>query len=250
MLRAIRERLTYANMMSTVAVMIALGGTSYAAIKLPKNSVGNHQLRNNSVTTAKVRNNTLLRKDFKKGQLPIDGVAGPKGDPGPAGPPGPTGAAGPKGDPGPAGPKGDPGVAGPVGPAGPAGPIGPVGPKGDDGTARAYALVQYGCVGDACPIFRAKNITAVRRPDTGVYCITAVSPSGEPPFDPASDLLIAGVEYQQTVAPQGNASALATGTYTSGSCNPATEFRVITQRSTTSTPASNANNVSFWVAIP
>lgn len=36
----IRGKLTYANVMATIAVFIALGGASYAAIKLPKNSVG------------------------------------------------------------------------------------------------------------------------------------------------------------------------------------------------------------------
>ena len=39
MLRGIRNRLTYANVMATVALFIALGGVSYAAVKLPKNSV-------------------------------------------------------------------------------------------------------------------------------------------------------------------------------------------------------------------
>ena len=233
--------------MSTLAVMIALGGTSYAAVKLPRNSVGTPQLRSNAVTSAKVRNGTLLRDDFKRGQLRDSaGDTGAKGDAGPAGPAGPAGSAGP------AGPKGDPGGAGAkgdTGATGAAGAIGPAGPKGDNGTARAYALVQYGCVADVCPISRAKNIASVRRPSTGVYCITAAANPGNP-FNPATDLLMAGVEYQQTVAPQGNASALATGTYTSGECNEATEFRVITQRSTVSTTATNVNNVSFWVAIP
>ncbi len=301
MFTKVRTQLTYANVMSTLAVMIALGGTSYAAITLPKNSVGERQLRKDAVTTAKVRNGTLLKNDFKPGQI-VDGAAGPQGNAGPPGPkgdpgapgdkgeagapgakgdiglpgpkgdtgapgakgetgaPGATGAVGPKGDTGPIGPAGDTGPIGPkgdVGPIGPQGDIGPMGPKGDtgpigpkgaDGTARAYALVHYGCINQRCPISRAKNITAVRRPATGEYCITAVNPLQ--PFDPASDIVMAGVEYQQTVAPQGNASAMGSGTYTSGECDPATEFRVITQRSTVTTTASPANNVSFWVAIP
>ncbi|MDP8967974.1 MAG: hypothetical protein M3N04_05185, partial [Actinomycetota bacterium] len=123
----------------------------------------------------------------------------------------------------------------------------PIGPKGDPGTARAYGLVQYGdCVANTtCTFSRAKNIVAVRRVGTGIYCITAASP-----INPATDLLMAGVEYKQTVAPQGNASALPAGTYTTGGCDPATEFKLVTQRSTDTTTASPASNISFWFAIP
>jgi hypothetical protein len=40
--------------MATLAVFIALGGVSYAAVKLPKNSVGSAQLKNNAVTLKKI----------------------------------------------------------------------------------------------------------------------------------------------------------------------------------------------------
>lgn len=50
-----RPRLSYANVMATVAVFIALGGASYAALKLPKNSVGSKQLKKSAVTTAKIK---------------------------------------------------------------------------------------------------------------------------------------------------------------------------------------------------
>lgn len=57
---AIRSRLTYANVMATIAVAIALGGGAYAAKKnARKNSVGTRQLKNNAVTGVKVRNETL-----------------------------------------------------------------------------------------------------------------------------------------------------------------------------------------------
>jgi hypothetical protein len=59
-MRNLRGRLTYANVMATIAVFIALGGASYAATqKLPKNSVGTKQLKKNAVTGAKVKNGTL-----------------------------------------------------------------------------------------------------------------------------------------------------------------------------------------------
>lgn len=39
-----------------VALIVALGGTSYAALSLPKGSVGPKQLRKNAVNSAKVKN--------------------------------------------------------------------------------------------------------------------------------------------------------------------------------------------------
>ena len=44
------KHLSFANVMSMIAVAIALGGTSYAALKLPKNSVGSNQIKKNAVT--------------------------------------------------------------------------------------------------------------------------------------------------------------------------------------------------------
>lgn len=76
----IRRKLTYANVMATIAVFIALGGASYAAIKLPKNSVGTKQLKKGAVTPAKF---SLAAKSRLAGP---SGPSGPKGDPGPRGP--------------------------------------------------------------------------------------------------------------------------------------------------------------------
>ena len=41
----IRARLTYANIVATIALFIALGGGAYAAFKLPANSVGSKSSR-------------------------------------------------------------------------------------------------------------------------------------------------------------------------------------------------------------
>jgi hypothetical protein len=46
-------------MVALMALLVALGGTGYAAFKLPKNSVGTKQLKNGAVTNAKVKNGTL-----------------------------------------------------------------------------------------------------------------------------------------------------------------------------------------------
>ncbi len=87
-----RPKLTYANVVATLALFIALGGASYAAFKLPKNSVGTKQIKKGAVTGPKVKRHSLLADDFKPGQLPAGprGAEGPKGDRGPKGDPGPT----------------------------------------------------------------------------------------------------------------------------------------------------------------
>jgi hypothetical protein len=82
-----------------LALIVALGGTSYAAIKLPKNSVGAPQIKRSAVTGDKVKDASLFANDFAPGQLP----KGPRGD------------AGPRGETGPQGPKGDLGTQGPPG---------------------------------------------------------------------------------------------------------------------------------------
>lgn len=84
MLSALRARLSYANVMATIAVFLALGGGAYA-LTLPRNSVkskhiGKGQVKRpdigkNAVTSVKVKRSSLLASDFKAGQLP----AGPPG---------------------------------------------------------------------------------------------------------------------------------------------------------------------------
>jgi len=82
-----------ATVIATIALLVALAGTGYAATALPANSVGNRQLQNNAVTSSKVKDHSLLKVDFASGQL----VAGPRGSVGPPGPPGAAGARGPTG---------------------------------------------------------------------------------------------------------------------------------------------------------
>jgi hypothetical protein len=91
------------NAVAYVALLFALSGTSYAAASklLPANSVG----------TKQVINASLLKKDFKRGQLPR-GARGPQGSPGLRGSQGLPGPAGPRGLRGPAGPQGVQGPAG------------------------------------------------------------------------------------------------------------------------------------------
>jgi len=86
-----RHRPSPALVVACLALAIALGGTSYAAVVLPAGSVGTRQLQNGAVIEPKVKDHSLLARDFARGQLP----AGPQGLPGPTGP---EGDPGPKGD--------------------------------------------------------------------------------------------------------------------------------------------------------
>ena len=55
-MKSIRRHLTYANVMSTIAVFLLLGGgAAIAAGKLGKNSVGTKQLKKNAVTAEEVK---------------------------------------------------------------------------------------------------------------------------------------------------------------------------------------------------
>jgi hypothetical protein len=54
MIAAVRKRVTYSNVIATMALFIALGGVAVAA-GLPKNSVGAKQLKRGAVTAAKIR---------------------------------------------------------------------------------------------------------------------------------------------------------------------------------------------------
>ena len=79
MISRLRARLSYANVTATLALFVALGGTGYAAVTLPRNSVGTKQLRSRAVTASKlkpgavtgrgVRNNSLTDADINEGTL-------------------------------------------------------------------------------------------------------------------------------------------------------------------------------------
>jgi hypothetical protein len=128
------------NVVAYLALSVALGGTSYAAVKLPRNSVGTTQIKADAVTSAKVRNGSLLAKDFKAGQL----RAGPQGAQGPQGPQGPQGE------------KGDTGAA---------------------GSALAYAHLLVSGSGVTVDAARTKGVAQanVSRATTGVVCIKGLS---------------------------------------------------------------------------
>jgi hypothetical protein len=97
----VRPRLTYANVMATAAVFIALGSGSYAAVKVTGRSVKDGSLtgadvKNSSLRSKDIRNRSLRAIDFRRGALRgregrpgadgfdgFDGFDGADGAPGP-----------------------------------------------------------------------------------------------------------------------------------------------------------------------
>jgi hypothetical protein len=122
----IRGTFRYANVVSTLCLVLLLGGgTAYAATQLvPKQSVGAAQIKKGAVTPGKL---SSAAKDAMTGAT---GPEGPKGDTGAKGDTGPQGAPGIKGDPG---VQGDPGVKGDQGVQGDPGVKGDPGVQGDPG---------------------------------------------------------------------------------------------------------------------
>jgi hypothetical protein len=97
MLPSILSRLTYSNVLATVAVFIALGGTSYAALELPRNSVGSRQIKPKAVGASEIRANAVRSRQVKTRSLDLSDLSRParqalKGQRGVAGPAGPAGA--------------------------------------------------------------------------------------------------------------------------------------------------------------
>lgn len=86
-----RPELSYANVMSSIAVFLALGGTSYA---VAKNSIGEKHLKPSAVTSPKIKDGAVTTADLAPGTM-LSGPRGPRGEQGPAGQTGATGARGP-----------------------------------------------------------------------------------------------------------------------------------------------------------
>src|SRR5579863_741287 len=114
MFGSVRRRLSYANVVATMALVFAMSGGALAA---------GHYL----LTSTKQISPKVLKA--LKGKEGAPGAAGAQGAAGPAGP------AGAKGEAGAAGPKGETGPAGATGATGPKGSAGAAGPEGSPWTA-------------------------------------------------------------------------------------------------------------------
>lgn len=60
----LRRRITYANTTATLALIIALGGSAYAALRLPANSVGGAQIRTGAVSSRHIRDRSIRLSDL------------------------------------------------------------------------------------------------------------------------------------------------------------------------------------------
>lgn len=68
-----RRFITFANVVACLALFVALGGASYAAFKLPKNSVGTRELKPRAVKTGKVAKSAIVTNRLRN-----DAVTGAK----------------------------------------------------------------------------------------------------------------------------------------------------------------------------
>ena len=68
-MKQLRKRLTYSNVMSSIAVFLVLGGGAAFAAGLAKNSVGPKQLKKNAVTSAKIKNNAVTAAKIQNGAI-------------------------------------------------------------------------------------------------------------------------------------------------------------------------------------
>lgn len=155
-LRRVPGNITYANVVASLALFIALGGVSYAAVKLPANSVGTKQLKNGSVTTKKLNRRTLASLKGSTGPTGAQGGIGPKGTDGAAGADGADGA------------DGSTGATGATGAAGPS-----------DVTYNAANLDSQLLVDDQDNVVQSQNLPA------GDYLVQALGQIGNTimPFD-------------------------------------------------------------------
>jgi hypothetical protein len=82
-------RLSYANVVSALALFVALGGTSYAATELSHNSVGRAQIREGAVRSSEIARGAVRLADMAGSTAKsLHGPPGPLGPVGPVGPPG------------------------------------------------------------------------------------------------------------------------------------------------------------------
>jgi len=133
------RRVRYADIAATVAILLALTGVGYAAVKLAPKSVGTKQLKNGAVTLKELNSKALAALQGATGPRGATGVQGQVGAVGQDGPRGATGAKGATGIKGATGVKGPTGATGP--PAVPAAQTVFVGNSGGNLAANNYVLV-------------------------------------------------------------------------------------------------------------
>src|SRR5689334_5746845 len=98
MLDRLGPKLSFANVTSLIALFVALGGTGYAAVTLPRNSVGSAQIRSRAVGSSELKTKAVTSRAIRSrsvtlSKLSVSARASLKGATGPIGPQGPVGPA-------------------------------------------------------------------------------------------------------------------------------------------------------------
>jgi hypothetical protein len=225
--RRFRPRISPGTALGLIALFVALGGVSYAAVtingaNIQNNSIPGNKLRNGAVTNNKVRANSLRANRLTPGaRANLQGARGPQGAPGPQGPRGERGE------------RGEAGLSGPQGPQGPA------------GTALAYAEVDT--LAAANPQFvtaRTSGFSAVTRADQGVYCLAPTAAVVAQAFSAGSPTrpTVASIELGNTAAASAGLTVQVRAD--SENCLP-NRFEVVT-----TSDGSVADDISFTLIVP
>ena len=218
MFRRSAIRIRPASVLALIALLVALGGVSYAAVQIngkdiKNNSVPGNKLTNGAVTNAKVKANSLTANRLTSAaRASLRGAQGPQG---------------------------------PVGREGARGPEGLAGPKGPAGTALAYAQVDPVPAGD--PTFvaaRTSGFSGLTRPAGGRYCLALDAALVGQAFSGgvAARPTVATVEYTNSEAPL-SGSVLVFGL--PQDC-PANTFEV----ATVDAGGGFQNNIAFTLIVP
>jgi hypothetical protein len=211
----IRRHLSYANVVATLALVLAMSGSALAATHYLINSTNQinpkvlKALRSSTGSTGSTGSTAPQSQTGSTGAQGLpgsDGLTGPQGLSGATGlagpqgtqgltgltgPAGPTGATGLTGSTGATGPQGSQGPQGPAGPTGSTGPQGPAGPEGGSGVGSWTALTVGGNVAQVSGYetagARTENAGATARL-RGVLEVTSEIQPGETVFTvPAAD---------------------------------------------------------------
>jgi Collagen triple helix repeat (20 copies) len=228
--RRSKLRISPATVLSLIALFVALGGVSYAAVKInganiQNNSIPGSKLMNGAVGNNKVRANSLQANRLTPGaRASLQGARGPQGAQGPQGP---QGLRGERGE------RGESGLSGPQGPQGPA------------GTALAYAQVDALTTPE--PSFvaeRTSGFSAVVRETDGVYCLAPTAAVVAQAFSAGSPTrpTVAGIELGNTEA---DPAGLTVQVRADAESCLADEFEVVT-----TSAGAPVDDISFTLIVP
>ena len=145
MISRVRKRVTYTNVLMTLAVVFAMSGGAYAA--------GKFVITSTKQISPKVLK-SLVGKTGPAGAQGKEGASGKEGTPGKEGPAGKEGAPSKEGKEGPQGPAGETGPQGPKGETGATGPTGPAGKNGVGGFSKTLPSGETETGTWTSPLFR------------------------------------------------------------------------------------------------